>query len=115
LGFSSPAPQEEPQADGFGFSLSLPSSPAPQEDPQADGFGLGFSSFLPPSPAPQEDPHEPPAAIAVNPVLIKLWALFPAKNFSRPPFHAPNTFSLLIANLLKNRFYKKGLIPSNVV
>jgi hypothetical protein len=59
------------------------------------------------------DPHEPP--IATSPAPIKLWALFPAKNFSRPPFHAPNTFSLLMANLLKNVFYKKGLIPSNVV
>jgi hypothetical protein len=97
--FLSPEPQEEPQADGLGFSLSLPSSPAPQEEPQA--LGLGSSVFLSSSPAPQEDPHEPPAAIAVNPVLIKLWALFPAKNFSTPPFHAPNKFSLLMANLLK--------------
>jgi hypothetical protein len=98
---SSPAPQDEPQADGLGFSSFLPGSPAPQDEPQANGFGLGSSSFLSSSPAPQEDPHEPPTAIAVNPVFIKLWALFPAKNFSNPPFHAPNKFSLLMANLLK--------------
>jgi hypothetical protein len=102
LGFLSPAPQ----AEGLGFSLSLPSSLAPQEEPQADG--LGFSLSLPSSPAPQEDPHEPPAAIAVNPVLIKLRALFLAKNFSSPPFHAPNKFSLLMAKLLENLFYKKA-------
>ncbi|MDR0747350.1 MAG: hypothetical protein LBE89_05590, partial [Helicobacteraceae bacterium] len=94
--------RSEPQADGLGCSFFLPSSPAPQEAPQAgpSGFGFGSSFFLSPSPAPQEGPHEPPAAIAVNPVFIKLRALFPAKNFSSPPFHAPNKFSLLMANLL---------------
>jgi hypothetical protein len=109
LGFplSSPAPQEEPQEDGLGFSSFLPGSPAPQDEPQADGFDLGSSSFFSSSPA----PHEPPTAIAVNPVFIKLWALFPAKNFSSPPFHAPREFSLLMANLLENVFYNKGFMP----
>jgi hypothetical protein len=105
--FSSPVPQEEPQADGLGFALSLPSSPAPQEAP-----GLGSSLSLPSSFAPQEEPQDPFAAIAVNPALIKLCALFPVKNLLIPPFHAPNKFNLLIMSPLKNLFYKKGFVRS---